>query len=411
MRRGVLSLFACLFTLAPVRATEPDWPQWRGPQRDGVWPVHNLPTALPAEVMPRWRQPIGGGFGGIAVAAGRVFVMDRQTKPREVERVVCLKLDTGEPIWVREYPVKYAGLDYGNGPRSTPTVHANKVYAFGAMGQLHCLDAATGKVLWQHDCVAEFKAKIPTWGHSCSPLIDGDRVLVQIGGDDACLVAFDSRTGKVVWRSLQDRPGYASPVRIDVGKSKQVIMWTPENINGVDAQTGKLLWAVNFPVTYDVSISDPVWHAGVLLCSQYWEGSKALTLDADGLNPKVIWEGKRLRQLMSTPLVRDGHVYTLDREHGLMCFELKTGQQKWAGEHVTPPGRNPQATLTWTGDGRTLILNEKGELILARLLPEKFEQISKTKIFAGSWAHPAYAQGNILARDDKEIVCVKLVGK
>src|SRR5262249_18286369 len=160
---------------------------------------------------------------------------------------------------------------YGNGPRCTPTIHDGRVYALGAVGHLHCLDAASGEVIWKHDCVSEFAAKYPMWGLACSPLIDGDRVLVQVGAKDGPIMAFDRKTGAVAWKSLSDRPGYASPVRIDIGKTKLVIMWTAEQINGLDAASGKLLWSVPFTIQYDVAIHDPVWHDGILLCGQYWD--------------------------------------------------------------------------------------------------------------------------------------------
>jgi outer membrane protein assembly factor BamB len=405
---AVMFLVACNFPL-PAAEPDADWPQWHGPNRAQVWAVRNLP-ALPKEVPALWRKPIGGGFGGVAVARGRVFVLDRQKTPREVERVLCMDLDTGETKWVREYPVKYAGLDYGIGPRATPTVYDGRVYTFGAVGHLHCLDAKTGDVIWSHDCKTEFKATLPTWGLASSPLIDGDRVVVQAGGADACVIAFDRTTGKVGWKALNDRAGYTSPVRIEVGANKLLVAWTAENINALDAESGKVLWSVPFYISYDVAIADPVWHAGVLLCGQYWEGSKALTLDANGLNPTVAWESKKLRLLMSTPLVRDGFAYALDWKNGVSCVDLKTGAVKWDGFKVSTDARNPHAALTWTGDGEVLALNDKGELIRAKLSPQKFEELGRMKIFGGSWAHPAFARGRVVVRDDHEIVCVRLTG-
>jgi len=402
--------FLILNAIVPtVSAAEPDaeWPQWHGPNRDQVWAVRNLPD-LPKELAPLWKKPIGGGFGGVSVAGGHVFVMDRQKDPKETERVVCLSLDNGDTKWVREYPVKYGKLDYGTGPRATPTIHDGRVYTLGAVGHLLCLDEKSGDVIWSHDCTAEFKATLPTWGLASSPLIDGERVLVQVGGADACVMAFDRKSGKVAWKALGDRSGYTSLVRIDVGKNKLVIAWTAENINALDAENGKVLWSIPFFITYDVAIADPVWHDGVLMCSQYWEGSKALALDANGLHPKVAWEGKQLRMLMSTPLVRDGFAYALDRQNGVVCIELKTGKVKWDGFQVSLDRHNPHAALTWTGDGEVLALNDKGELIRAKLSPEKFTEIGRTKLFGGSWAHPAFARGCIVMRDDKEIVCVRL---
>jgi outer membrane protein assembly factor BamB len=374
------------------------------------------PEAFPSsDAKPWWRQPIGGGYAGIAVTAGRVYTLDRQVQPREVERVRCLDAATGKTLWVREYAVAYNKLDYGNGPRTTPTVHAGRVYTLGAVGHLQCLDAATGTIIWSRDTVKDFKGRIPTWGHACSPLVDGDRLIVQVGGEPAAgLVALDRSTGSEVWRSLPDRPGYSSPVRIEPRGGAQIVYWTPERVVGLDPTTGRVRWHVPFASTYDVSISDPIWHDGVLLVSGYWEGSKAFRLEEGGTRPEMLWQGRKLSCLMSTPLYRDGYVYALDRRDGLKCIELRTGTIKWEGVHITPKGRNPQATLVWTGEPalmRALIFNELGELVLARLAPEGYRQLAKVAVIDGTWAHPAYADGCVFARNDKEILCLPLTGR
>jgi outer membrane protein assembly factor BamB len=387
-----------------------EWPQWRGAARDGVWKEHGPPERFPPEgLTARWRQPVGGGYAGIAVAHGRVYTLDRQKAPREVERVLCLDAATGKTLWTFAYSVSYGKMEYGNGPRSTPTVHDGRVYTFGAVGHLHCLDAVTGKLLWSHDTVKEFQGRVPTWGHACSPLVDGARVLVQPGSEDnACLMAFDRTTGNSVWRTLPDRPGYSSPVLIETPAGRQLIYWTAEHVNGLDPATGKVRWQVPHTTDYDVTISDPIYHDGVLLVSDYWKGSKAIQLDERGLNPKVIWEGRFLSLLMATPLYRDGHLYALDRRDGLKCIELKTGKVKWEGEHVTPKDRNPQASFAWIDANRALILNTPGELLLAELTPAGYRQLSKATVVGKTWANPAFAAGCVFARNDTEIVCVPL---
>jgi outer membrane protein assembly factor BamB len=410
-------LVGLVLVLGPAAQREEpaDWPQWRGRSRDGVWKQNGLPERFPAKgLTPRWRKAIGGGYAGIAVTAGRVFTMDRQTRPREVERILCLDAATGALLWTRDYPVRYGKMEYGNGPRATPTVHDGRVYTLGAVGHLHCLEAATGKIVWSVDTVQQLKGRIPTWGQACSPLVDGDRLIVQVGGrPDACLVAFDRATGKVLWRSLADRPGYSSPIIIETRAGRQIVYWTPENVVGLEPATGTLLWKVPYASTYDVSISDPVWHDGVLVVSGYWEGSKAFRLDDKGRSPRVIWQGPRLNLLMSTPLYRAGHIYALDKKNGICCLELATGKVKWEKEYVSPKEHNPQAALVWLGDlgntrDRALIFNARGELVLAQLTPAGCRQISKAAIIERTWAHPAFADKCIFARNDKEIVCVPL---
>jgi outer membrane protein assembly factor BamB len=391
-----------------------DWPQWRGPGRDGVWPEKGLPDRFPADgAKPRWKKPLGGGFGGISTAAGRVYVMDRHTKPAEVERVVCLDALTGRELWTHTWPVTYGRLEYGNGPRVTPTVQAGRVYALGALGYLVCLDALTGQVIWARDTVKEFKGRVPTWGHSCSPLVDGNRLVVQVGGEpDTCLVALDIDTGKEIWRSLSDPPGYSSPVLIDTAGGRQLAYFTPRHIAGLNPETGKVLWQVPFEgINYDVSISDLVVAGGVILASNYWSGSKAIRLDDKGLNPKVVWEGRNLSLLMSTPLVKGGYFYALDRFRGLKCLEAKTGKVLWENWHVTPRGSNPHASLVWIDNDRALILTTPGELVLAELKPTGYRQLGKISVVGKTWAHPAFAQRCVFARTDEEIVCVPLVAE
>ncbi len=407
MRLAVLTFLACLPGLAA------DWPQWRGPARDNVWPEKGLPTTLPDALTPRWKKPLGAGYGGIAVASGRVFVQDRAKEPREVERVVCLDARSGEVLWRHAYPVAYGKLDYGNGPRATPTVHDGKVCTMGALGHLYCLEAKTGKVLWSRDTVKDFNGQVPTWGHACSPLIDGARLVVQVGGrPGAGLVALDRDTGKELWRSLDDPPGYSSPVLVEGAKWRQLVYFTPRQVVGLEPATGKVRWRVPFEgITYDVAISDVVFGDGVLLASNYWSGSKAIRLDENGLNPEVLWEGKTLSLLMSTPLVRGKHVYALDRFKGLKCIELRTGKVLWEGEHVTPRDTNPHASLAWAGGNRALILNTPGELLLVELTPTGLVQRGKATVTGRTWAHPAFADGCVFARTDREIVCVPLAGR
>jgi outer membrane protein assembly factor BamB len=407
------SLFACLLPLLTVApASAGDWPQWRGPGREGVWHEAGLPERLPAEgLKPRWRQPMGGGYGGVAVSGSRVYVMDRRTLPREVERVLCLDAGTGKTIWEHTYPVSYGKLEFGNGPRTTPTVRAGRVWTYGTQGHLFCLETATGKVIWARDTVKDWKGRYPTWGHACSPLLDGPRLLVQVGAPDGCLFALDAATGKELWRALADRPGYSSPV-IAQGKGwRQAIYWTAQHVAGLDPETGTVLWKVPFEFSYDVAISDLVFRDGLVLASNYWTGSKAIRLDAAGKAPEIAWEGKQLSLVMSTPLVRDGHVYAVDRFRGLKCIEMATGKVKWEGEYVVRRGEhNPQAALVWAG-ARLLIFNDRGELILAEVGPNGFRQLGKAAILGGqTWAHPAFADRCIFARNDEEIVCVPVVG-
>lgn len=410
--RWCLAAAALHHLVAPAGAPGSDWPQWRGKNRDNVWQVKGLPDELPDELKPRWKKPIGGGYGGIAATGGRVYVMDRQTKPKEVERVVCLDAETGKQLWAHEYAVAYGKMEFGNGPRGTPTVHAGKVYTLGALGHVHCLDAKTGKVAWSLDVVKQFGGKLPIWGHSCSPLVEGRTLILQAGGKGTGLVALNLADGKEVWRALDDPPGYSSPVIVNGPKWRQLVYFAPKHVFGLAPDTGKVLWKEPFEgIEYGVSISDVVYADGVLLASNYWSGSKAIALDERGLNPKVAWEGKDLSLLMSTPLVKGKHAYALDRFRGLKCIEMKTGKVVWDNEHVTPRGTNPHASLAWVGGDRALILNTPGELLLVELTPAGLKKRGKASVIGKTWAHPGFGDGCVFARSDTEIVCVPVAKK
>ena len=451
-----LAIILCCLSLSHSRAdeaaqskpstVETEWPQFRGPRGDGTWRGPKLPETWPASGLKQlWRQPVGGGYAGVSVAEGRVITMDRQKDP-EVERVLCFDASSGQPLWQHTYPVSYGKLDYGNGPRAAPTIHGGHVHTVGALGDLRCLDAKTGDVVWKKNYLDDFAGRLPTWGFAGSPVVyrpaetrrmdapsvrenaprdgrgvhptdhstprDIDWLILQPGGEkDSGVVAVERLTGKEVWRNLPDEAGYSTPIFVRAHGQDELVCWTPSHIRGLEARTGKLLWSFPYEITYGVSIAKPIAHDGMIFVAGYWHGSKAIRLGDTPKNAKLAWEeNKFLRGLMSQPLYRDGHVYLLDKQYGLTCFELQTGQKLWDdANQTTPRGRNPQATFVWLGDtDRAIILNEEGELILARLNPEGYSEQSRTKIIGTTWAHPAFAGNRVFARSDSELVCVSL---
>ncbi|MGE0536092.1 MAG: PQQ-binding-like beta-propeller repeat protein [Pirellulales bacterium] len=410
-----------------------DWPRWRGPHGDGSWHAPALPERWPSAQLPiKWRQSIGGGYAGVVAVGPRVYVYDRRTAeqdgagssaPGERERILCFAAADGRPLWTYEYSVRYGQLDYGNGPRAAPTVHDGRIYTLGALGHACCLDAQSGSVIWTHDFFAAErrpdeplpKELLPEWGLAASPVVDRELVIFHPGSKPGgCFVALDRRTGKEVWRSGDDPAGYATPIVIERGGRREVVAWTPEHVLGLAVDSGRILWSVPYKVTYGVSIATPICVDNMVFVSGYWEGSKAIKLGTAPADAQLLWEENRyLRGLMSQPLVREGLVYSLDKTNGLTCFELATGRVLWNdGNRMTPRGRNPQATMVWTGNGdRVLVLNADGELILARFTREGYVEQSRAKLIGPTWAHPAYAGNRAFARDDQELVCAELPAK
>jgi hypothetical protein len=238
----------CCLTCYSSTASADDWPQWRGIDRDGVWHETGVIDSFDSPRLPlRWRAEISSGYCGPTVAGGRVYVTDRVIKPKQIERVHCFDAKDGTPLWTHAYDCAYRGVEYDAGPRASVTIDDRRAYSLGTMGHLHCFDAATGKVEWSHDLGVTHKIRMPMWGIAGSPLVEGDLVIVHIGGEpNACLVAFDKKTGTERWRALDDPASYSSPIVIDQAGRRVLVCWTGRRVVGLGPATGKLHWSQEF---------------------------------------------------------------------------------------------------------------------------------------------------------------------
>lgn len=356
-----------------------------------------------------WKTNIGAGFGGVTVGEGRVFVMDRLKTPNEVERMLCFDAESGKELWKHEWEVSYGSMDYATGPRTSVNISEDRAYALGATGVAVCLDATTGKAIWEVNTVDTCGAKVPTWGFAASPVLDGERVLLHVGAKDGSVIALDKNTGKEVWRGGPDKAGYCTPEIISHAGARQLIAWGPEHVQSLNPDTGAVNWVYPYKITYGVSIAQPLFHDGVLMVSGYWHGAKAFRL---GTGVELLWENETdICGLMSAPLFKDGVVYMLDKNRGLQAFELKTGKILWSDDNtLTPKDRNPQMSLVWMDEPKNLaaLLNADGELVYVTLTPEKREELARWQIISKTWAHPAFAGSRLFARDDKQLVAWKL---
>jgi outer membrane protein assembly factor BamB len=434
--------------LAATAARADDWPQWMGPQRDGVWRETGLVDRFP-EGGPRvrWRAAIGAGYAGPAVAGGRVYVTDRviaagaadppniftRGNTPSLERVLCLDEADGKIVWKHETECSYT-VSYPAGPRATPVVTGGKVYTLGAEGNLFCLDAASGKVAWSHDLKKDYGLdSSPFWGFSGNPLVDGPHLICLVGGRGSTVVAFDKETGKEAWRALDSGgrhgPGYGSPIVIEAGGRRQLIVWHPEAVSSLDPETGGVLWEQPFRAKEGLTVATPRKDGDFLFITAFYDGSLMLRLDRDKPGASVVWKRKgrneretdALHCLINTPVLEDGHIYGIDSYGAFRCLKMETGDRVWESSRATGAAggegdRWATGFIVKQAD-RHILFNEKGELIIARLSPKGFDEISRAKILEPTqtqrgraivWSHPAFANRSVYARNDREIVCVSL---
>lgn len=426
--------------LLAQQARGEDWPQWLGPQRDGVWRESGLIERFPAGGPKiRWRVEVGAGYAGPAVAQGRVILMDRFLKkgaanpanPFErgriegTERIACLDSQTGKILWQHEYDCPYT-ISYASGPRATPVVDGGRVYCLGAEGNLKCLDLEKGTVVWELDFNERYSMATPLWGFAAHPLMDGNKLICLVGGENAVAVAFDKGTGKELWRALAAKePGYAPPTLVELGGRRDLIIWHPESVNGLDPETGRVRWTHPWKIQAALTIPTPkVWKKDHLFLTAFYNGSLLLRVGNDA-RPEVVWQSKKvsekdtdgLHSIMSTPIIDGDYLYGVCSYGQLRGLKIGTGERIWETLAATTPKGEPirwaNAFLVKQGD-RYILSNELGDLILAQLTPEGYRELDRARLLeptdraAGRdvlWSHPAFAEQAVFLRNDRELVC------
>jgi CubicO group peptidase (beta-lactamase class C family)/outer membrane protein assembly factor BamB len=422
-----------------------DWPHYLGPSMDTTWREDGIRTQFPELGMPLiWERPLGGGYSGPAVFGGRVLVMDRLAEPYEPgqikgnpnfirakipgqERIQALNAITGDQLWEYRYQADYTtAYPYAIGPRCTPTVKYGQVFALGAEGHLHCLEASTGHVLWKRHLPSDYGVAVPEWGYAAHPLVVDNQVICMVGGDDSTVVSFDRHTGQERWRSLSsDKPGYCPPTLVTLGGREQLLVWHGEALAGLNPDHGKPYWVVDAKPLYGMAIGMPRLFQDMIHLMGFNRFSAAYQVASDGFSAKRVWGGdvrKGMGGVLNTAhLDADGNLYSAGGGQWFYCADIRDGQRHWQtdqplknryGDRI---GDWPSAfTFHHPPSGQTFIYNDHGEWISATLTPEGYQEHSRAYLMEPShlvgrrrlvWSAPALAGQRIFLRNDLVLRC------
>ena len=381
-----------------------DWSQWFGPNRDGVSSETGLlkkwsdsgPVVL-------WRTPLGEGFSSIAIARGAVYTMFAEGKD---EYAVCLDAATGQERWRVKTGSNFSDWQGGNGPRSTPIIDKERAFFLGANGQLYAIDVEDGETVWSHHFQTEFISDPPHWGFSTSPLLEGELLVVEVGGSSGkSFIAFDKTTGRVAWTSQDDAPSYASPIAITVSDIRQIVFFPVSGLVGVAAKDGRLLWRHPWQTGPDVNAATPVFLAPdrLFISSGYGKGAAVIQLIFQNgqFAVKKVWRNRSMKNHFATSIHRKGYLYGFDNAI-LKCIAAETGQEQWRK-------RGFQKGSLIFADGYLIVLGEQGKLALVEAIPEAYiEKASAQVLSPRCWTPPTLANGRLYLRNHTEMVCLDL---
>lgn len=399
-----VSIAVLVLSLIGWSLSAADWPQYRGANRDGRSSETGLLDTWPEsgpEVL--WRAQLGSGYSGMAVVAGRVFTMFGDQGD---EWAAGFDVESGEELWRFKMGGNFRN-DQGHGPRSTPTVEGGLVYVLGARSRLFALDATTGEERWGFDLEKEFGAKIPQWGTSTSPLVEGQQLIVDVAGrKDFGLVAFDKSSGDVVWHNGSHRPAYSSPIAATIGGQRQIILFTAEGLRGVSALDGERLWLAPWTTDWDVNAATPVFvpRNGVFISSGYDTGAALVQiLERDGqFKVGQVWRNRVMKNHFNSSVLVGGYIYGFDMGT-LKCVDALTGEEKWRAR-----GGFSKGSLLYA-DGLLFVMGGSGNLGLVEATPEGFKSRSKVKVLEGkTWTMPSLSNGVLYLRDFEELIALQV---
>ena len=384
----------------------PYWTSYRGPNSEGIYKEQPISTNWPKEgPSVVWRKLIGDGHSSFSIAKGLAFTIEQQD---ENEVIAAFSVKTGEIKWKYEYPAKFEEYFGGIGPRSTPTWNNDRLFVLGAKGHLNCLDANSGKVLWQKNIVEENESEVPYWGVSTSPFIYKESVILSPGGqDDNAIIALDVKSGKVIWRKHNGNQVYSTPTLFNILDKEQLIVALEGEILSINPNNGELHWSHKWKIlvnNHNISQPAQLNNDTLLISAGYGTGAEAFQIIRDGtkIKTKTLWTSKLLKTKFSSAVYWDGFIYGLN-ENRLVCLNAKDGTLKWRGKKYGY-GKIVAAS------GHLIILGDSGDLALVEMNPNTFSEKIEFKALEGgrTWNYPALANGLLFIRNSHEMACFDL---
>jgi outer membrane protein assembly factor BamB len=395
-----VSLIALLCALPLVAG---DWPQWRGPDRNGIstesgW-VDAWTGAGPAIA---WKAQVGLGFSSFVIAGGRAFTAGHAD---EKDTVFCFNAATGQIVWKHSYPADLGDKYYEGGTTGSPTIDGDRVYWLSRWGDTFCFNAADGKILWSKNVQQETKARVPDWGFTGAPLVLGDKLILNVGETG---LALDKRTGAILWQSSTKSAGYSTPLPIKRGNDTLVVLGSGQAYVAVNAQDGKEAWRIKWLTQYGVNAADPIIDGDRLFLSTGY-GKGAALFKLSGATPEEIWKSKALRTQLNGAVLYQGHLYGVDgdttEKASLKCLDFATGAQKWQQPNFGSGG-------AIIADGKLIAVSGAGELMIAPASLDGFKPTARLQVFGGKcWTAPVLADGRIYCRNSRGEIAVVDVRK
>ena len=382
------------------------WTNFRGPKRDGRYDEASVSTHWPANGLPVvWKQPVGIGHASFVIADGKAYTIEQR---RSQEVVAAYDLNNGHELWTQKWNAEFTDST-GDGPRSTPTWDQGRLYALGATGELRCLDANSGAVIWGKNILTDNQAKNLPWAQAASPLIVDDKVIVLPGGANGkSVVAYNKMTGAPVWKVLDDPQAYVSPMLVELAGRRQIVVVSSWRVLGLAPENGTLLWSYKWDTDNGINVSQPIMvdRNRFFISSGYGKGAALVEVKASGnsYTASTIWENKNMKNKFNSSVLHDGYIYGLD-EGILVCLDVNTGERKWKD------GRYGygQVVLAWN---HLIVTSDQGDVALVNASPDKYTEVARFTALSGqTWNYPALASGKLLVRNSNEMAAFDISGK